>query len=439
MVAVKTHAPNHATRIPLLRRLWASEEALLEQAKRQHGHLGHAPDVVSQEEQRQLKESFGALSIRFFSDTSDVKRGIEAPAVEGAPDGKPPQGKKGLCLRMQQIFREFSRTPEVRRFLLITDDDTLLNFRHMLDLLSLTLQPPIPARGFVANLMSDNQGYRAHSPEYKALAAEIRNHLKALAAAANTTEGYSNTKQEGAAAPNYTADQLTGASPVYGRRSHRPLESVSPLYLGERYAYGLTGGGGARGYDYVTSGGGVALDREAVKLLIQCMDSGRCSCPPDGTADDMMLGMWAKQLDIPLLHARGMHQERPKDYHPLLIETITPISFHRMHQSAKDTKRVFSKYVDIGEVEDQKVSGGKPPSPDDLIEVDWIDHDWHHVEEHLWLEREELHELTEDDVDLPKGIGDILSRKASRGFRPMTPEELLEHEELDGFPLHDEL
>lgn len=437
MVAIKTHAGNHATRLPLLRRVWASHDALLEQAKRHFGEAHHADIDTNREAQRQLKESYDALSLRIFSDTVDIKRGIEAPVIQGAPDGGPPQGKGGLCLRLQQIFREFLLTPETRRFLLVTDDDTLLNFRHLMDLLSLTLQPTIPARGFVANLLSDEQGFRSHVLEYKTLATDIRKHLKTLAAAGDGSSGSLPSPAEGS---RYTPEQLTGASSVYGRGSHRPLEAISPLYLGERYAFGITGGNGKQGYDYVTMGGGMVLDREAVALLIECIDKGNCNCP-DGTADDMMLGIWARHLNIPLVHARGLHQEKPGDYHPLLVEGITPVSFHRMQQSTKATKELFSKYVDIGEYSGS--SGDKTtklPTPDDLIEVDWIDHDWHHVEEHLWLEREELHEVGEDDPILPKGIGDLLSRKVTRGTRPMTPEELLEHDELDDYaPLHDEL
>lgn len=438
MVAIKTHAGNHTTRLPLLRRLWASQDALLLQAKKHSGHAHHAQAFVSKEEQRQLKESYEALSLRFFSDTPDLKRGIEALAIKGAPEGAPIQGKGGLCLRLQQIFREFLLTPELRRFLVVTDDDTLLNFRHLMDLLSLTLQPTIPARGFVANLLSDEQGYRAHNPRYKALATEIRNHLQARAAEADAVDDCKG-KQQAPEALRYTPEQLTGASSVYGCGPHRPLEAVSPLYLGERYAFSLTGEGGKRGYEYVTMGGGVVLDRNAVQLLVKCADAGKCNCPPDGTADDMMLGIWAKHLNIPLTHARGLHQEKPADYHRLLIETITPVSFHRMQQSIKDTKRIFSEYVDIGEYS-KGADGEVPLSPDDLLEVDWIDHDWHHVEEHLWIEREELHEIGEDDPLLPKGIGDILNRKVARGTRPMTPEELLEHDELEeGGHFHDEL
>ncbi|KAL8448357.1 hypothetical protein Emed_003887 [Eimeria media] len=450
MIVVKTHAGNHASRIPQLRRLWASREALLQQAQ-QHSAQGLHDREATQEEQRQLKESYDALSLRFFSDKADPKSGIEAFEAKETSGGAIPEGKAGLCQRLVLILKEFLRSPETRRFLVVTDDDTLLNFRHMLDLLSLTLQPAIPARGFVANLLTDKHGYRAHHPKYPQLAAQIRKHLEALVAAGGgDAQQQKQEKKEGAdKSSRYTAEQLTAASPAYGRSASRPRENVSPLYLGERYAYGLSGGGGnSGGYSYVTMGGGVALDREAVQLLVKCTDTGSCSCPPDGTADDMLLGLWAKQLDIPLLHARGMHQEKPEDYHPLLVEVVSPISFHRMQQSVKATKRMFAEYVDVGEHSSSSSSGSsssdsskkEPVSFDDLLEVDWIDYDWQHAEEHLWMEREELHEFDEDDPHLPKGIGDVLSRKVQRGTRPMTPEELMAHEELEeASRFHDEL
>ncbi|OEH80269.1 fringe-like family related protein [Cyclospora cayetanensis] len=439
MVAVKTHGGNHATRLPLLRRLWASKEALLKQAQQHLGEDHHAHAHMVKEEQKQLEEVYGALLLRFFSDTADAKRGIEAPEIAGAP-----AGKAGLCLRLQHILREFLGTPETRRFLVVTDDDTLLNFRHAMDLLSLTLQPPIPARGFMANLLADQQGYRAYSPAYLKLAQDIRAYLRARAAAAAATGQTAEGMQKATPASDsrYSPEQLTGASSVYGWGGSRPLEALSPLYLGERYAYGITGANETQGYEYGTMGGSIALDREAVRLVVACIESGKCTCPPDGTADDMLLGMWLKQLRVPLVHARGLHQEKPADYHPLLVEAVTPVSFHRMQQSVNATKKLFADYVNISDHSASvgASSSGKALSAEELVEVDWIDYDWHHVEEHLWLEREELQELEEDYSLLHKGVGDIFSRKVTRGIRPMTPEELLEHDELEELSaFHDEL
>ncbi|CDJ40491.1 Galactosyltransferase, related, related [Eimeria tenella] len=441
MVAVKTHAGSHASRVPLLRRLWASREVLLEQAKRHLGAEHYAHLQMNKEELKQLTEAYDTLSIRFFSDIADPSLDIEVLDLPGNPA---PEGKRGLCVRLQALLKEFLAAPVGRRFLVVTDDDTLLNFRHLLDLLSLTLQPPIPARSFLANLLADGQGYRAYTPPYKRLAEEIRAHLQrraaAAAAAADPVAAATPAKDS-----RYTPEQLTAASHLYGRGGPRPLEAVSPLYLGERYGYGLSGGSGAGGYEYVTMGGGMVVDRAAAALLVECVDSGRCSCPEDGTADDMLLGLWAHRVQLPLLHARGMHQERPADYHPLLVEATTPVSFHRMLQSVKGTKKIFDDYVDVGDYSNNQSSNGSSSSSksgglDELIEVDWIDYDWHHAEEHRWLEKEELHELDQEEPLLPDGIGDLLNRKVKRGTRPMTPEELLEHEELEEMnSLHDEL
>lgn len=443
MVAVKTHASNHETRLPLLRSLWASREALVQQAH-QHSQGGHSGVASSPEEQHHLEESYKLLSLRFLSDVADPKQDIEAlPSSSDIP-----AGKAGLCVRLQLILKDFLQNAEDgRRFLAVVDDDTLLNFRHLLDLLSLTLQPPIPARGFMANLLADKRGYRAHWPPYKRLAQEVRSHLAALASSARAAESTAATPLKDS---RYTAAELTAASQLYGRGGPRPLEAVSPLYLGERYGYGLTGGNGSGGNEYVTMGGGVVLDRAAVQLVVQCIDSGRCSCPPDGTADDMLLGLWAQEVQVPLLHSRGFHQERPGDYHPLLVEAVTPVSFHRMQRTVKGTKKSYQDFVNVGDYSNSNHSNGSSTHSsssssssstlDDLIEVDWIDYDWHHAEDHRWLEREELHELGDEDPLMPRGIGDLFSRHAARGTRPMTPEELLAHEELEEFSsLHDEL
>ena len=460
MVVVKTHSANHAARLPLLRSLWASREVLQQQAQ-QHMYGGYSIEGSSEQEQQHIKETYKHLSIRFLSDVADPKQGIEAlsptattadAADAGAAAAGVPAGKEGLCARLQLVLKDFLlEQHSSRRFLIIVDDDTLINFRHLLDLLSLTLQPPVPARGFTASLLGDSHGYRAHWPGYRQLAKDIRVYLSEVAAAEGPAAAAAAAAAgRSAATPlkdsKYTSAQLTAVSQLYGHGGPRPLEAVSPLYLGERYGYSLTGGDSksSSGNEYATMGGGVVLDRAAVKLLVECIDSGRCRCTADGSADDMILGLWAQQLQLPLLHARGLHQERPADYHHLLVHAITPVSFHRMERTVKGTKKIFNEYVNVSDQPSSSSSSSNSSSSsisaDDLMEIDWIDYDWHHVEDHLWIEREELQELDEGDPTMPRGIGDIFSRHVVRGTRPMTPEELLAHEELEEMSsLHDEL
>lgn len=424
MIAVRTNSATSRTRLPLLKQLWGSAAALIKSAKRHSSEGAHPFHFATKEETMHLEESIKRISIRFFSDMPDPAKGVEVV------DGPSVPGKAGLCLRLQGIFRAFLESTPPRRFLLVVDDDTLLNVRHFLDMLSLTLQPPIPARAHFANALESGQGFRKHFPAYKALADEIRKHLETVAG-----QDFSQYRRDNGVSWHKDED-LKYVSPVYARGTHGP-EAVSPLYLGERYAFGLASGG-SQGYDFVTMGGGVALDREAVQLLVACAKAGRCVCPPNGAADDMLLGTWAKLEGIPLLHARGCHQEKPFDYHPLRVHSHTPLSFHRFDTTDQDTSKMYSDFLDVGEY--------APPLKDaagdlhhELQEVDWIDHDWQHTEDHLWLEREDLHEIEGESLNIPEALGSLLNSKRSRGIRELSPEELEESEGEETFPLHDEL
>ncbi|XP_056417846.1 beta-1,3-glucosyltransferase isoform X2 [Hyla sarda] len=94
-----------------------------------------------------------------------------------------------------------------------------------------------------------------------------------------------------------------------------------PVLLGERYGYGL----GARGYSYITGGGGMVFSRAAVKEFID----SKCRCYSNDAPDDMVLGMCASGLGISVTHNPLFHQARPADYSKDYLSHQVPISFHK--------------------------------------------------------------------------------------------------------------
>ncbi|XP_075055058.1 beta-1,3-glucosyltransferase isoform X2 [Mixophyes fleayi] len=97
--------------------------------------------------------------------------------------------------------------------------------------------------------------------------------------------------------------------------------SNEPVFLGERYGYGL----GARGYNYITGGGGMVFSREAVREFI----GSKCRCYSNDAPDDMVLGMCASGLGISVTHSPLFHQARPADYSKDYLSHQVPISFHK--------------------------------------------------------------------------------------------------------------
>ncbi|KAJ1114110.1 hypothetical protein NDU88_002349 [Pleurodeles waltl] len=105
-----------------------------------------------------------------------------------------------------------------------------------------------------------------------------------------------------------------------------------PVFLGERYGYGL----GTGGYSYVTGGGGMVFSKEAVRKLLE----SKCRCYSDDAPDDMVLGMCFNGLGIPVTHSPLFHQARPTDYPKEYLSHQVPISFHK-HWNIEPVKVYF--------------------------------------------------------------------------------------------------
>ncbi|KAJ8722395.1 hypothetical protein PYW07_003575 [Mythimna separata] len=112
--------------------------------------------------------------------------------------------------------------------------------------------------------------------------------------------------------------------------------------LGERYGYGYgKRETAAKGYDYITGGGGTVLSIGAARAL------STCSCGSASTAraapDDMTLGACAHhRLNMSLTHSPLFHQARPQDYAREVLTRDRPVSFHR--HSSPEPLRVYATW-----------------------------------------------------------------------------------------------
>ncbi|KAK6485874.1 beta-1,3-glucosyltransferase-like [Huso huso] len=112
-------------------------------------------------------------------------------------------------------------------------------------------------------------------------------------------------------------------------------DANEPVFLGERYGYGL----GIGGYSYITGGGGMVFSREAVVRLLE----SNCRCYSNDAPDDMVLGMCFNGLGIPVTHSALFHQARPDDYSRDYLAHQIPVSFHK-HWNI-DPVTVFNKWL----------------------------------------------------------------------------------------------
>ena len=93
---------------------------------------------------------------------------------------------------------------------------------------------------------------------------------------------------------------------------------------GQRYGYKAAT---KTGYNYITGGGGMVLNRDAVVKLLAPPEPASCITPD--TADDMHLGMWATRKQVPILHSDRMFQARPPDYPESIFISRVLVSFYK--------------------------------------------------------------------------------------------------------------
>jgi len=99
------------------------------------------------------------------------------------------------------------------------------------------------------------------------------------------------------------------------------VEEKMPWFLGQRYGFQMATD---RGYNYITGGGGMVMNRAGASNLMHC------SCQSPSSPDDMHLGLCASRDGlVNVLHSNRMFQARPDDYPSALISYRRPISFHK--------------------------------------------------------------------------------------------------------------
>ena len=84
-------------------------------------------------------------------------------------------------------------------------------------------------------------------------------------------------------------------------------------------------------------------------LVKKVVDSGHCECSSDDAPDDMHLGACLTHLGVSLTHSPKLHQARPEDYHPKLLQVQEPVSFHKFWNT--DPRRIYKKWFYQSDIE----------------------------------------------------------------------------------------
>eukprot|EP00922_Rhytidocystis_sp_ex-Travisia-forbesii_P065152 GHVS01096838.1.p1 GENE.GHVS01096838.1~~GHVS01096838.1.p1 ORF type:complete len:668 (+),score=59.17 GHVS01096838.1:153-2156(+) len=196
--------------------------------------------------------------------------------------------ERGHCAKFYAMLKYFHEKLPNKGYLFITDDDSLVNIQNLLSLVAM-----VECRS--------NSGLTTQLPLLTRAKACVDDPSKCHEAKMSDV-------------------QVNSVGPL----------KLIPLYLGERYGYAHWTS--KRGYDFITGGGGMLLDKAAVNELMNCK---QCRCSRPDEPDDMAVGRWMKSLGITARNYMGFHQASPQDYHEatLYVQRFThpPISFHRFN------------------------------------------------------------------------------------------------------------
>ena len=92
------------------------------------------------------------------------------------------------------------------------------------------------------------------------------------------------------------------------------------------------------GYDYITMGGGLVINRCGLVALLEANDA-----PGIDTPDDMWVGLCLKEMGVEVVHHEGFHQEPPSAYPPEVLAQRQAVSFHRHAPDNPD--EVYARFL----------------------------------------------------------------------------------------------
>ena len=117
---------------------------------------------------------------------------------------------------------------------------------------------------------------------------------------------------------------------------------LDDVAIGQRYGFQVASG--RHGYDYPTGGAGMIFSRGLVEKIVA---NKYCRCPDKQTPDDMHIGSCLATLGVSMIHSDRLHQGRPEDYTPDLINHQNPISFHKFWET--DPIRTYQDWFSLAD------------------------------------------------------------------------------------------
>ncbi|CRG99825.1 parasite-infected erythrocyte surface protein [Plasmodium relictum] len=238
--------------------------------------------------------------------------------------------KDGLCEKLKHMifyfYEEYIKKNSEKKYFFIADDDTFVNVKNLIDVMNLTLNECVHSKKYMYNkylksykFLEENESFFLRNFKNKSLF--LYEYLKNnFLEAANSLKKY-----------DYV--------PKYCKNKSGINNSTIPIYVGQRYSYNSFSE--KNYYDYLTGGAGMLINEETARRIYLCEN---CICTTDNSfIDDMILGKWARNLDILAINFEGFFQNHPNEYNKKYLDNIVPITYHKLNKdkTVEQTKKIY--------------------------------------------------------------------------------------------------
>ncbi|GAW80717.1 hypothetical protein, conserved [Plasmodium gonderi] len=337
-----------------------------------------------------------------------------------------------FCKKVRNIiyhlYEEYVQKNSPVKFFFISPDNTFVNVKNLIDVMNLTTNQCTHSRGYMYmkyvkyfDHLDENESefVKNFNNRYLYLYKYIKT---TLAKTINALKSYNYV-------PVYCKD--AGA----GKVSTGVLNNKHvPFYIGKRYTHNSLTKDEQNVYHYLAGAAGILLNDEAVKKLYFCKN--KCVPCPMGSinnvdkmsnADKMTnverrdtenlfnedaLGLWTKQLNILPINFEGFFPKEPRDYNPHYLNTIVPITFHKLNidKTVDETKKLFFQHL-----VNYKKGSNKGIEEDTESCVDYLDRNYKNTIDqifHFFFYANELHQAN-SDTDVLKATEYIYNKMSS--------------------------
>ncbi|SBS83096.1 parasite-infected erythrocyte surface protein (PIESP1), partial [Plasmodium ovale curtisi] len=244
--------------------------------------------------------------------------------------------KKGSCERLKHMFyyfyEEYIKKDTSKMYFFISNDDTFVNVKNLVDVMNLTLNGCIHSKKYMYQIykkslhfMKENESSFLHNFSNKKLS--LYTYIKR-----KYTDMVNLLKKH-----DYVPSFCKNGSKV-------------PIYLGKRHSYDHLFGKNDKNKEknsfvhYISGSAGILLNDEFVKKMYTC---DICTCPEENIDVDIILGKWAKKMNIVPINFEGFFENNPEYYNKTYLNNVVPVTYGKLNKgkTVEETKRSYFQHM----------------------------------------------------------------------------------------------